>query len=412
MSRLIFTYALMLSILCAKQNIDTRIKNTASEISSCERTQQDINKKMNDTANAILLQKKEIDAQQEYLKKLQNELKDKENSHENNLNQLKGLKEVQEQLKSKADEIEKELISAIAQSVSISIILQEKYAVTQESLIENEVLNLLLKDSKQKVKDLQREYHDSSKDINTLKEQTTSLEVAISNIESKKKEILKTQQKNKESLEKLEIAKSSYKKELNEILDKQDTLKKTLSELNIIKIDEAKKAQEKAQREEAFNAKEYVADSSTSPNSLPDVKKKGSSYQEVKTKLYTGAKTIPPFTPYQVTKKYGTYTDPIYGIKVFNESVTLKSSQENTKVSTIFNGKVIYADKTAVLNNIVIVEHDDGLHTIYANLSQIAPDIKKGTKIKKGTIIGRISEELIFEATQQSFHINPITLFE
>lgn len=45
-------------------------------------------------------------------------------------------------------------------------------------------------------------------------------------------------------------------------------------------------------------------------------------------------------------KVYGTYTDPIYGIKVFNESISLKPSQKDTKVKTVFNGKVIYADKT------------------------------------------------------------------
>jgi murein DD-endopeptidase MepM/ murein hydrolase activator NlpD len=180
-----------------------------------------------------------------------------------------------------------------------------------------------------------------------------------------------------------------------------------LAQLNIIKIDEIKKAEEEASRAEAFDAKDIVSD-----NNLPKVKSHGSSYQAAKTREYTGQKTIPPFEPYKVTKNYGTYTDPIYGIKVFNESISLKPSEDNTKVKTVFNGKVIYADKTPVLNNIVIVEHDDGLHTIYANLSQIAPDIQKGKKIKKGYTIGRVSDELIFEVTQKSFHINPIRLFQ
>ncbi|MBU1994982.1 M23 family metallopeptidase, partial [bacterium] len=127
---------------------------------------------------------------------------------------------------------------------------------------------------------------------------------------------------------------------------------------------------------------------------------------------YYGIKTIAPLDYYDITKDYGTYTDPIYGIKIFNESISLKPKQSNSKVKTVFNGKVIYADKTSVLDNIVIVEHADGLHTIYANLSQIAPDIKAGVKIKKGYTIGRVSDELIFEVTQKSYHINPIGLFQ
>jgi len=76
------------------------------------------------------------------------------------------------------------------------------------------------------------------------------------------------------------------------------------------------------------------------------------------------------------------------------------------------NGKVIYADNTAVLDNIVIVEHKNGLHTIYANLSQIAPNIRKGKKIRRGAVIGRVRDELVFEVTQKSYHINPIRLFK
>jgi len=142
------------------------------------------------------------------------------------------------------------------------------------------------------------------------------------------------------------------------------------------------------------------------------VKKHGSSYQAIKTIRYRGRKTIAPLNSYTITKKYGTYTDPIYGIKIFNESISLKPKQPNAKVKTVFNGKVIYAANTAVLDNIVIVEHRNGLHTIYANLSQIAPNIKKGKKIAKGATIGRVKDELIFEVTQKTKHINPIRLFQ
>lgn len=390
----------------AKSSVDSQIKNTAQELVTTEKTQHELNKKMSDNANAILRQKMEIQKQQEHLKSLEEELGDKEESYKQNIEELKSLQLTQDELKSKNDEVEKELNSAILQSVSISIMLQQKYAQSQEAIMENEALSLMLKESKNRVKDLNNEFVDRSKSINSLNEQTSSLKKSISSIEAKKSELIKSQQKNRELLTKLTQDEASYKKELSEALAKQDLLKDTLSKLNIIKQDEDKKAQEKMQREAALKQTQE------SIKKDGDVVKKGSSYQEVKTKLYTGAKTIAPFTPYEITKKYGAYTDPIYGIKVFNESINLKPSKGDEKVSVVFNGKVIYADKTPVLNNIVIVEHDNELHTIYANLSQIAPDIKKGAKIKKGTIIGRVNDELVFEATEQSFHINPITLFE
>jgi len=306
------------------------------------------------------------------------------------------------------DKLEQDLAFTIAQSVSLSVILEEDFSANENSLIEEEVLKLMLKNSKNKVKKLNNDFYTNSKIIKMLNSDISSLEIEIAIINSKKKNLIKTQKANKKALKKLTKSKESYKKELKKVLVKQDTLKRTLSKLNIIKVDEQKRARQEAERKRAFKEQKAIL----SDVNLPKVKKHGSSYQRVKTRKYRGKKTIAPFSPYTITKKYGTYKDPIYGIKVFNESISLKPKKKNQKVKTVFNGKVIYADKTAVLDNIVIVEHKDGLHTIYANLSQISPNIRKGKKIKKGYTIGRVSDELVFEVTQKSYHINPIRLFQ
>jgi len=403
----LFLPILLLSSLEAKTNIDDKIQKTSSEMGMYAKTQEIINKKMDETADAIIAHEKEIAQQQQILKKLQDNLAEKEGNYDANVEEIKSLKATQENLKQNSNALEEELVFTIAQSISLSIILEEEYSASEDSLVEYEVLQSILKSAKAKIKELNTAFHENSKNIDILNQHASSIESAIASIDTKRKEIKKTQEANIESLQKLKIAKESYKRELKEILNKQDSLKKTLSQLNLIKIDELSKAQEEAERAEAFSAKE-----SPSTDNLPKVKTQGSSYQAAKTKLYVGEKTIPPFEPYKITKQYGNYTDPIYGIKVFNESISLKPAQPNEKVKTVFNGKVIYADKTPVLNNIVIIEHDGGLHTIYANLSQIAPDIEKGKKVKQGSVIGRVGDELIFEVTQKSFHINPVALFK
>jgi len=401
---LIFIFATV--ALHAKNDIDSKINQTSSELDSYSKNTSELNKKMDETAQAILIQKKELEIQNEYLKKIKEELSEKESSYNDNLGELKALKESQGTLKNEQNSIEEDLVFVIAQSVSLSIILEEEYAVSSESLIEFEVLKKMLETSKIRVKELNGRYFENSKDIDVLNKFTMNLESSISNTDKKRKELIKTQEENKKSLAKLELAKNSYKEELRTILKKQDSLKKTLSQLNIIKIDEANRAKEDASREEAFE------DKGPKDTSLPNVKKVGSSYEAVQTAKYSGEKTIAPLDTYTISKKYGTYTDPVYGIKIFNESISLKPTQNDAKVKTVFNGKVIYADKTAVLDNVVIVEHINGLHTIYANLSQISPNIKKGTRIKQGYTIGRVKDELVFEVTQKSAHINPSTLFE
>jgi len=406
MIRLLIALALLFVLVDAKEDINKKISKTSSKLHSFSKNYLNINKKMAKTAKAILKQKRELNKQNRYLVALKKELLQKESSYNDNTKQLSSLKEHQRKLKKDQSKIEEDLVFLIAQSVSLSIMLEEKNTMNSDSLIEFEVLKKMLKTSKQKVAQLNKKFFLNANNIDTLSVQASALEVDIAMIDTKRKNLLKTQNENKTALKKLTKAKKTYKKKLKSLLNQQDALKKTLAKLNIIKIDQIKKAKEEKERKAAFKQKNIRLS-----QNLPKVKKHGNSYQSVKTKKYRGPKTISPLDSYTITKKYGTYTDPIYGIKIFNESISLKPKKTNARVKTVFNGKVIYADKTAVLNNIVIVEHKNGLHTIYANLIQISPNIKKGQKIKKGYTIGRVSDELIFEVTQKSYHINPIRLF-
>jgi septal ring factor EnvC (AmiA/AmiB activator) len=407
MIRLILLLTLIFIFVDAKENVDKKIKKTSSKLEKFSKTYTSINKRMSQNAKSILKQKKEISIQQKRLNTLKKELYQKKSSYDENIVQLKASKKSHKILKKYQDELEKELILTISKTVSLSVVLEQSSAQNSDSLIELEVLKSMLKSSKTKAKKLNKKFFKNAKNINILNEEVNSLELAISDIDRKRKELISIQKSNKKALKTLMIAKTSYKKELQKILKNQDMLKKTLAKLNIIKIDQIKKAKEEQERKKAFAAKKIKLDTN-----LPKIKKYGSSYKTAKTKKYRGPKTIAPLDSYTITKKYGTYIDPIYGIKIFNESISLKSKQPDAKVKTVFNGKVIYAANTAVLNNIVIIEHNNGLHTIYANLSQISPNIRKGKKIKKGYTIGRISDELIFEVTQKSYHINPIKLFQ
>ncbi len=395
------------SALFGATAIDKKINKTSSALKSYTKNYSVLNAKMAQTAKAIIKQKTELAKKTLYLKKLEKELSLKESSHSENVQQLKILKKSQEALQKKRQKLEEDLIFVIAKTVSLSVVLEKEYPENEEAIMEFEVLKGMLKASKEKAKLLSRKFFENEKNIDLISLHVSSLEVAIANIDQKRKEVIRRKKENKKALKKLTLAKESYKKELKSLIRRQNALKRTLSKLNLIKIDEIKRAKEEKMRKLAFAKRQNELG-----KNLPKVKKHGSSYQAIKTIRYRGRKTIAPLNAYTITKKYGTYTDPIYGIKIFNESISLKPKYPNAKVKTVFNGKVIYAAKTAVLNNIVIVEHKHGLHTIYANLSQIAPNVKKGKKIAKGATIGRVKDELVFEVTQKTNHINPIRLFQ
>ena len=405
--RLVLLLVLSLTLVLGASTTDKKISKTSSKISKYSKNYSKLNKKMSLTAKAILREKRSLIKQEKFLKELKKELALKELSYRNNTSQLKLMKKSQKKLQKRQAEIEDKLSFVIAKSVSLMLVLDESSSQSVNSLMESEVLKSMLKKEKTKATVLSNTFIANAKDIDFLNQHASILEVAIANIDSKRKKLIKTKTANKVALKKLTRSKVSYKKELKALLSRQNALKDTLAKLNIVKVDEIKKAKLAKERKAAFDKQKIVLDKNP-----VKVKKHGSSYQTVKTKKYRGSKTRAPLDSYTITKKYGTYTDPIYGIKIFNESISLKPNKINAKVKTVFNGKVIYADKTAVLNNIVIVEHKNGLHTIYANLSQISPNIKKGIKIKRGYMIGRVKDELVFEVTQKSYHINPIRLFK
>ncbi len=141
-----------------------------------------------------------------------------------------------------------------------------------------------------------------------------------------------------------------------------------------------------------------------------NIRQIGSSYQNSNVKKYTGEKTIAPLDNFTVKRRFGDYVDPIYKIKIFNESVVLASNTPDATVKSVLNGKVVFAKDTASLQKVVIVENSDEIHTIYAHLSKTAPTIQVGQKIKKGYVLGRVDNDLTFEVTQKNYHIDPLEL--
>jgi len=408
MIRVVFIFFIFIGTIFGSTSVDKKIRKTTKVLHNYSKSYKELNKKMAKTAEAIIRLKKKIASQKQTIAKLEKELQEKSAIYKASQEELLELQKLQKKFKSSSSEIEEKLVFAIAKSVSLSVLLDEQYMKNIDTVIELEILKAKLSHYKNEIKKYNQKYFQLSNNINKVNYQTTQLKKAIAKIDAKKKRLLKIQKKTKKDLHNLKLAKATYKKELKKLLKKQDELKRTLSRLNIVKIDEEKRRKEKAQQERAFSK---TSQKQISTKNMPKVKQYGKSYQSVKTKRYRGPKTIAPLKSYTITKKYGTYTDPIYGIKIFNESISMKPNKPNARVYNVLNGKVIYAEKTAVLKNLVIIEHKNGLHTIYANLSKIAPNIRKGKRIKKGYVIGRVQNELIFEVTQKSYHINPIRLF-
>lgn len=353
------------------------------------------------------------------------------------------------------EEKRKAFITLLSEQFSIIFAMQQAHEPTKESILLEEVY-IAYKNHNTKMLSTLRA------DIGRLKKQKDKKIVLRNKTKSKIERIVKKRedyaQKKlaKEKLrKKLTRDEEKYNVKLAKIVDKQNSLRSTLSKLNILHTQEvnearkraeakkeamrlekkrqreireakalarakARKAQEELRRAktEAERAKARLAAKKAEKAQKKVYKKSekvrqvNSSYTPAKTYRYRGGKTISPLPGAKLVKKFGTYVDPIYKIKIFNESITLRSPVTNSKVQNILNGKVVFAGKSSMLGKVVVVAHSKKIHTVYAGLSKIAPTIHVGAKIQKGYVVGKVNEKLIFQATKDSKHINPLRLIK
>ncbi len=409
---LILLLVIALNVGVAK-NIDAQIQDTAKRLKTFDKDHSRMNTKMAKNAKAILKQQSIVLKQTKELQTLEKELKEKEKAYQEHKKELDALKRSSSKLNEEQQKIEQSLVFAIARNASLMAVLDKKDPVNELSLITQETLKALSKQIHREIQALNSNYYETTQKIKSLQERIQKLHSSIAMIDSKKQTLLVLKRSTDKNLALLERKQQKYKTSFKKLQDRQRALRKTLANLNIVKEKEKERiAREKRERKEAQRLAKLERERQKALKAgkkLPAIKKQ-SIFHSVKTKRYRGKKTIAPLNEYTLIKKFGPYTDPIYDIKTFNESVSLKPRSRNAKVKSVLNGKVILAKETPLLDNVVIIEHANGMHTIYAYLTQIAPTIKKGKRLKKGSVIGRVNKELMFEVTQQNYHIDPMQL--
>ena len=386
-----------------KQNLKTKVEQ-----------EKRLNKKLDELAKSILSGEENVKTTAEQISALSVQVKELESSAKAADASLNTLIAQNKDLLAEQKRIEASLLAIISKRFAYDLIVPKNYIESEESIISAEILNSLTKDSQNEVNKIAKDY---SKTINSIKSQTdkiSAIKLDLAEFRSKQDKLIALQTKQKKDLAQLKSDKDSYEKELSAIQADQEELRKTLEKLAIIaknEEEEKARAQQKAKLEEAKKAKNNEKLASQSQKTAKnDVRQVGSSYQMSQVKRYTGAKTIAPLEKFTLKQAFGDYTDPIYKIKIFNESVVLRSALSDAVVKNVLDGKVVFAKETSLLQKVVIVENKDGIHTIYAHLSKIAPTIKVGSRLKKGYVIGRVERDLTFEVTQKNYHINPMEL--
>jgi murein DD-endopeptidase MepM/ murein hydrolase activator NlpD len=426
---------LFITIIVQASSIDDKIKNNKTILNKNKNVQ-------NKTEEKIQYLADQIRDQNEELRKLEQEI----NLVTKDIDQHKELLDTSKKnlttlgikgkiLQNQKKDYEEELINTIIEDYSSAVALKLANKNSMEELTQSEIYEILASEAKDNMLKIDNQYMQITQNKEDNEREIRKLNVYIEKREKKKKILNYLLNKHSESLDSIKEKHKLYQSELKTIIKKQNSLTALLSTLDILKEKEIKRDEERRKRlielkkrreqkklaeaskynnksNEVQQTQESVQKDNAEEIDL-DVRILGSSTKGVKIGKYRGSKTIAPLKSYSILKKFGKYYDPVYKIKLFNESILLKTNDPNAKVFAVFDGKVVYSKQNSgMLENLVIIQHRNGLYTIYSHLDQISPTIKVGKWIKKGYVVGRVDETLTFEAIVNNKYIDPEDLFQ
>ena len=123
---------------------------------------------------------------------------------------------------------------------------------------------------------------------------------------------------------------------------------------------------------------------------------------------------VMPLSKYRVTSEYGYRVNPVSGLYKLHSGVDL-GANSGEKIYSALDGKVVRSDYASDYGHFVMVDHGDGLCTLYAHCSERLVSV--GDTVKQGDVIALVGStgastgpHLHFEVRVNNERINPLNV--
>lgn len=103
----------------------------------------------------------------------------------------------------------------------------------------------------------------------------------------------------------------------------------------------------------------------------------------------------------RVAIPYGSHKDPKFNTPVFRNGIYIETGSDSVK--SVSGGKIVFSDWFKGYGNLVIINHGEGYHTLYGNLSETF--LKVGDIIKVSEVVGRVGVSGILNAPSLYFEV-------
>jgi septal ring factor EnvC (AmiA/AmiB activator) len=399
--------AILTSTLMANdvEEIDSRISQTKGEITRIETREDTLQNRVDRLSDRIMEAESRLGEISTQLETIDRQIATLQKAVETEQESYDRLKKERSTLAVQRDRVEKRLLDLLAKHISQSLVFSQSEPAQESDLIREQLFDVVKARSSRSVEHLQDDFIRLEKALNKLQTRIDEMTQRRDELDRNRERQSSLQAEQKRTLRELSGQKEQYLAQLNELIEQRNRQRQMLADLNVMRqkaVDEMHQA--RISREQAQQQRQAQR---------LKVRQLGSSYQAASQARYRGQRVKPPLDDrYQISlvKEFGPYTDPVYNIRIHNDSVTLKADEDEAVVRSVLSGTVIFAEDMRLLGRVVILEHPGNLHTIYRNLDEIAPHVKVGQNIRARQSIGRVHQELVFEVTKDGLPINPMQL--
>jgi len=411
--------------LSAKKPTDL-FKELESSKSSLQKTNKEkvnVNRQLQKIAQRIKKLNQEILMYDKKLDKLNSYLVKEKEKYNSAMAEIDSINDTIKALDKDIEDKNREFAKKISKSLG-AVVAQDKSGEKDEkSVILKEFYDKYKAKNQEEILKISKNIEQKKALKQSLIEKRDEIYKGIKDIKEQKKLYEEEKRKRKKLLVKLDKEEKVYSEKLKKIFKKQAVIRLTLAKLNILKEESAKEAKRKerelkkrikelknlkiANKKERIKALKEGREVNYNVARITRVKQRSSSYSRANITNYYGKKTRPPLRAPKIVKPFGTFVDPIFKIKSFNDSVTMVSGIGDKRVFNVLNGTVSYVGKNSMLGKFVIIKHSNNIHTIYADLDVVSPFVKVNKRLKAGSVVGKVRRKLIFEATKNGKFINP-----
>jgi septal ring factor EnvC (AmiA/AmiB activator) len=167
------------------------------------------------------------------------------------------------------------------------------------------------------------------------------------------------------------------------------------------------------QRENRLTALKYLTDAAARLDHTISALSRGPRFEKKDAISFAGFKGLLKIPVNgRIISGYGKYTEPQSGAVNFRKGIVIQS-ERGAPIRAVFSGRTVFASWLRGYGNVIIIDHGDSFHTVYAHAEDLFRS--KGDDVEAGEVIATVGDSgaligpaLYFEIRHHGNSVDPL----